>query len=432
MVARQFYQHKKYAAVEPHDWLPKYLLRSVIVLLLGIILVAGLTAGGWEETVFAAPARQYSSAAVVAAGGGHLYTTPGGKLIMELAPATVLTALGRSGDNLWIVVRTNTGLTGWVEASETTIFGLEQLPVMLIDTPQVASPETNGGTVERATPLVPNPTPTVSPSATSVPSPTQVPATTSLVAVVKEDVVSQGVGGLYDQPNGAVIEQLIPGTALMVGGRTDDGQWLSVNSPLGSSGWVQTVALIITNLEDLPVLETAKTTQPPAATASENAQSTPEPNRIIATVKVGSSRLNIRSGPGTEFQVLGLANNGALFEVTGRNDAATWIYVLTPGIGSGMSWIAADFAILSHSISAVPVVETSSQAASSTVPPSTAAIVTGDIGCTNNQIVKWDGMQSKWICSDDMTALQADLATLRAEVAALRAEIATLKSEIRP
>lgn len=37
----------------------------------------------------------------------------------------------------------------------------------------------------------------------------------------------------------------------------------------------------------------------------------------------------------------------------------------------------------------------------------------GDIGCTTNQIAKWDDAQSQWICSEELATLQAEVAALK-------------------
>jgi hypothetical protein len=37
-----------------------------------------------------------------------------------------------------------------------------------------------------------------------------------------------------------------------------------------------------------------------------------------------------------------------------------------------------------------------------------------DLGCTTNQIAKWDDAASRWVCSDELAQLQADIAALQA------------------
>jgi hypothetical protein len=40
----------------------------------------------------------------------------------------------------------------------------------------------------------------------------------------------------------------------------------------------------------------------------------------------------------------------------------------------------------------------------------------GDIGCTTNQIAKWDDAQSTWVCSDELATLLAKIAALEAKL----------------
>lgn len=58
----------------------------------------------------------------------------------------------------------------------------------------------------------------------------------------------------------------------------------------------------------------------PAATAAPT--STPAPT---ASFTVNSDAVNVRSGPGTSFGVLGSVQRGQTFEPTGRNPAGDWL-----------------------------------------------------------------------------------------------------------
>src|SRR5690606_28474296 len=123
------------------------------------------------------------------------------------------------------------------------------------------------------------------------------------------------------------------------------GQWLVVTSSSRAAGWVQTAHVVVFNIEILPVLDSA--TGLPSTTAApdnpvpgaaqpgptQNLQDEPaeggesttpqasaptDPNSIVASVTVTDSRLNIRSGPGTNFAIVAKANPGDSFEVSGR------------------------------------------------------------------------------------------------------------------
>jgi uncharacterized protein YraI len=302
-------------------------LRAALsVLVLALILSVGAP-GIQPQAIHAAPEAQGQVGdgylAIVGATGAQLYDAPGGEAVQQLSPGTVLTAVGRSSDSLWIVVYNSANVAGWVEVSEVVIFSVEQLPVMVEGNVPVAQPTGQGGATGQPTVSLPTPTPT--PRATSTPTPTPVPTNTptppptptatptptivptvaasstngtassapasnqpSLVAVVRG-----GGAALYDRPTGSEIEQLATGTALTAWGRSDDGQWLVVVASSGVAGWVQVADVVVFNIEILPVLdstgqipspnsgsesvETASSTQDAEQVASEDdAQSTEE------------------------------------------------------------------------------------------------------------------------------------------------------------
>ncbi|RIK58026.1 MAG: hypothetical protein DCC57_01170 [Chloroflexi bacterium] len=183
-------------------------------------------------------------------------------------------------------------------------------------------------------------------------------------------VVRGGGAGLYDRPGGAVIGQLTTGTALTVWGRSGDSAWLVVTAGGGVSGWVEKATVVAFDLETLPVVDggTAATVSPAASVPASGADSaaapddaTPTPaamgDEIIATVAVTDSRLNIRTGPGTTYAIVGKAQPGESFVATGRNTQATWIEIATPDLGDGFGWVAAAYVTLNKPVLGLPVSE---------------------------------------------------------------------------
>lgn len=74
-----------------------------------------------------------------------------------------------------------------------------------------------------------------------------------------------------------------------------------------------------------PEVATVAPTEPPAPTA-EPATPTPEPSPTpeAAAFTVTSAALNVRSGPGTNFGVIGRLTSGQTFPITGKNAQGTW------------------------------------------------------------------------------------------------------------
>ena len=401
----------------------KHIVRYFMVVMLAVIGLIGVDNRVW---VRAAPLVQGSqpnagTLAIVGATGAQLYGAPGGESLQNLEPGKVLTAVGRSADNLWVVVHDDGDLAGWVETSEVVLFGIEQLPVMVegnIPVPQATTAAQPGTAPQQ--PLLPTatftpmPTPTPLPTATFTPTPpptatpTPVPTATatatplpptssgagnsssggenSLVAVVRG-----GGAGLYDQPGGTLTQQLPTGTALTAWGRSADGQWLVVVASTGIAGWVQVANVVVFNTEILPVLDatgglpaaadsatmspsdagetlpSSSEAVPPTAIpdASEDVVVSPTPrtaagsssNDVTASVTLTDARLNIRSGPGTGYRIVEKADPGAVFVVSGRNVEATWIELILTGSDEGYGWVSQEFVTLSRPILGIPVSE---------------------------------------------------------------------------
>jgi heat shock protein HslJ/uncharacterized protein YraI len=91
----------------------------------------------------------------------------------------------------------------------------------------------------------------------------------------------------------------------------------------------------------------------------------PAPEPATPTGRVtGTQGLNVRSGPGVNFPVIGFARSGDEGEIVGRNEDSTWWAVAMPSAPNGAGWVAADF-VLASNIENVPVI--------AAPPPPTAA-----------------------------------------------------------
>lgn len=68
----------------------------------------------------------------------------------------------------------------------------------------------------------------------------------------------------------------------------------------------------------------APTAEPATPTAEPTAEPSPTPEPAAAAFTVTSSSLNVRSGPGTLFPVIGRLTNGQNFPITGKNNDGSW------------------------------------------------------------------------------------------------------------
>jgi uncharacterized protein YgiM (DUF1202 family) len=271
----------------------------------------------------------------------------------------------------------------------------------------------------------PLPTNTPSPSPSPTPLPTETP-TPVLLGVTRTDVIAVvGADGadLVESPTGEAVETLAVGTALTAQGRSGDGLWLYVQTTDGAAGWVETANVVVFNVRGLPVMDESAATQAepasdePNPTAVPSAESNGTPNataipdetregmdtadvdaeidaaatatappptatrrpipeadgRPTAQVAMTGSRLNIRSGPGTEYAIVGKALPDEVFIAIGRNGPATWVQLEVAEAPEEFGWVSVQFVELSEPVVNLPI---SDQTSSAPVQPSATSIPT--------------------------------------------------------
>ncbi|NWF67546.1 MAG: SH3 domain-containing protein [Chloroflexi bacterium] len=73
------------------------------------------------------------------------------------------------------------------------------------------------------------------------------------------------------------------------------------------------------------------------------------------TGTVNTGNLNVRSGPGVSFSILTSLGRGTVVSLLGRNNAATWVQVLTATRVIG--WVNASYLVMSVGISSLPITD---------------------------------------------------------------------------
>lgn len=130
------------------------------------------------------------------------------------------------------------------------------------------------------------------------------------------------------------VGQVSLGDVVTMLGRTNDSSWIKVKLADGvTAGWVSTFYIQASSpVAELPVLADA------------------QPWGMIT-----ASVLNIRTGPGLEFNVLTTVGQGTFLTVLGRNADSTWINVL---VGGAEGWVGRGFISLSvPTAGSLPVVD---------------------------------------------------------------------------
>ncbi len=90
---------------------------------------------------------------------------------------------------------------------------------------------------------------------------------------------------------------------------------------------------------------------------------------------VGTQSLNVRSGPGTAFPVIGVARLGDEGEIVGRSADGRWWAVAVPSAPNGVGWASVDF-VLATNAENVPVMQGPPPPAATATPVPPAATAT--------------------------------------------------------
>ena len=153
-------------------------------------------------------------------------------------------------------------------------------------------------------------------------------------------------------------------------GVSQDGAWWVVRvdpTKVGAGyGWVMAQYISASNTQGVQVIANP----PPAAPVA------PAPPPAGGSVATAVDYVNVRTGPGSTYPVLGIASPGASAEVSGKSADGAWWQVKVPAqyVASGFGWVSASYVITSNTDS-VPVVDAPPPPVveSTPVPPATVA-----------------------------------------------------------
>jgi hypothetical protein len=127
---------------------------------------------------------------------------------------------------------------------------------------------------------------------------------------------------------------------------------------------------------------------------------TPTPSRPSMTVEVD---LNVRTGPGANYERLGWLPAGTRVDIIGRNAAGTWWQIPYPDAPDGKAWISGGYGTLSNAeevplaaappppTPAAPVATPTSPAPPAPPPPAYQYTPTGWYGATNYGLTRFVG-----------------------------------------
>ncbi len=180
--------------------------------------------------------------------------------------------------------------------------------------------------------------------------------------------------------NGAVVGRLAQNEAVTIVGVSADGDWYEVQTADGTEGWVfadyvatgpDSLSLgSLTSTSAAPKAEAAtaaaassKSSTEPASTgtaaaAATDAGATTEAASATgaAAAEVTPTRINVRSGPGTNYRVVSSANGGARLPIVGQSQDGSWYQVTVGGLAEP-GWVLSSLTTLKGTLDGVPKVD---------------------------------------------------------------------------
>lgn len=177
------------------------------------------------------------------------------------------------------------------------------------------------------------------------------------IIVVRALNVRAGPG--FTTPVVAVVYQ---GQTVELLGRTPDFTWFYIQTPNGRQGWIVEGKIATDmSLETLPVLRVAIPVVTP--TPEPTPRPTPTPAIIsqtdsgivglIALASVDTYLLNVRAGPGTDYDVVGKVSRGTIMSLLAKDTRDEWMLVTLPN--GSRAWLDGSYIISTVPIGNLPI-----------------------------------------------------------------------------
>lgn len=192
-------------------------------------------------------------------------------------------------------------------------------------------------------------TATVALSATAVVTPTSALTTTTALTItpaITAGVVISGVAPAPALPPTAPITSAVAVTATPTAAVAPTAP--PPTATLTVTATVQPTSSVF--LRSWPSAVFTATTAPAASALPVTPTPTPRP---AGTALVSSSQINVRGGPGTEFDVIGTAGRGAVLDVFGRDEGQGWWQVCC--VDGKPGWVSKTVVTFQGDAQAVPV-----------------------------------------------------------------------------
>jgi uncharacterized protein YraI len=157
---------------------------------------------------------------------------------------------------------------------------------------------------------------------------------------------------------GAVLGIIPANTRIEIIGRDPGGNWWQILYPhpdaVDGKGWVTAQYIAVAGMPEVPIIGGAAT------------------GTAFGNVAIVQEQINVRSGPGTDFNSLGTLNTQDVVSLTGKDPNGAWLQIDFPSGPEGKGWINAAF-VQAQGTENLPIIADSGQVVGTgtptTIPP---------------------------------------------------------------
>jgi uncharacterized protein YraI len=204
-------------------------------------------------------------------------------------------------------------------------------------------------------------TSTLSASATFRPSETALPAPQPTIVPIQGTTSTQ-INVRSDASTAGTVLGMIPANTIVdILGKDPGGNWLQIIYPqaeaVDGKGWVTAQYVVVANGAEIPVIGGNR------------------PNPTNGNVAIVQQQINVRSGPGTSFNSLGILNPQDVVNLTGKDANGAWLQIEFAAGPEGKGWVNAQF-VQANGVENVPTISEAGEVIGTGTPTGIPATVT--------------------------------------------------------
>lgn len=192
--------------------------------------------------------------------------------------------------------------------------------------------------------------PTLPPTATPRPTATLVTPTIAPTVEPVEGIVQTQINvRTTANKDSASLGLIKAGEKVQIVGQNETGDWWLIQYPGAPSGygWVNAQYIQTKSKPDVPVVD--------QDTLLARGTPLPSPTQLAGLSAKTLVKVNVRSGPGTGFNSLGMIDPESTLTLTGKNETGTWLQIFKAGGPGERGWVSAAFVQVEGDTGLLPV-----------------------------------------------------------------------------